>query len=72
MSKLRVQADLIFEEADQAAADTYAVLVALAPRLQTIAGGERGEERSRIELHRCHHDEPEGAPCEPLDAWEAQ
>lgn len=70
MSRLRVQADLIFDDGDPAAADTFAALVALAPRLRTLAGSPRGVERSRVDLHLCHHDEPEPAPCEPLDAWE--
>ncbi|HST43084.1 MAG TPA: hypothetical protein VLK58_26395 [Conexibacter sp.] len=70
MAKLRLQADLIFDDADPAAAGVYDALVALAPRLGTIPAG-RGVEPSRVELHRCHHDEPDGPPCEPLQTWEA-
>jgi hypothetical protein len=70
MAKLRLEADLIFDDGDPVAAQTYDALVALAPRLQTIPGA-RGGEPSRLSLYRCRHDEPESPPCEPLQSWEA-
>lgn len=71
MAKMRLQADLIFEDGDPAAAGLYDALVALAPRLGSIPT-PRGSTRSYIDLHRCHHDEPDGPLCEPLQAWEAE
>jgi hypothetical protein len=69
MARLRLEADLIFDEGDAAAAATFDALVELAPSLRTIAVG-RTTEPSRISLHRCHHDEPQSIPCEPLRTWE--
>lgn len=71
MAKLRLEADLIFDDDDPAAAGAYDALVALAPRLGTIPDG-RGVAASRVSLHRCHHDEPSGLPCEPLQSWEVE
>ncbi|MDO8187219.1 hypothetical protein Q5424_09345 [Conexibacter sp. JD483] len=71
MAKLRLQAELIFADDDPAAGETYDALVALAPRLGTIDEG-RGTTPSQIALHRCHHDEPGGPACEPLQSWEAE
>lgn len=70
MAKLRLEADLIFDDADPAASDAYDALVALAPSLGSIPG-PRGAPSS-IALHRCHHDEPEPSPCEPLQSWKAE
>lgn len=70
MAQLRIRCDLIFDDGDQAAADTYDALVALEPRLRTIVGSGLLVERSRVELHRCHHDEEAETPCEAISSWE--
>ncbi|MDW5597654.1 hypothetical protein VSS74_25105 [Conexibacter stalactiti] len=69
MARLRLEADLIFDDGDPAAQQTYDALVALAPALRTIPGA-RGVTPSRVALHLCHHDEEDGGACEPLSAWE--
>ncbi|MDO8209287.1 hypothetical protein [Conexibacter sp. CPCC 206217] len=71
MARLRLEADLIFDDGDPVAAATFDALVALAPSLRTIPGG-REDTLSRVKLHRCHHDDPVGAPCEPLQDWEVE
>lgn len=70
MARLRLEADLIFDDGDPAAQQTYDALVALAPALRTIPGA-RGVTSSRVALHRCRHDEENGGPCDPLESWEA-
>lgn len=73
MSKLRISAELILpDDASGEAQQVYDDLLALASRLETLTPAVGRPERSRVRLHRCHHDEPgEAGPCEVLDQWES-
>lgn len=37
----------------------------------TINQGQPNEERSRITIHRCFHDENPSVPCEMLYSWQS-
>lgn len=70
MAKLRLQADLILDDEDPQAAELFTQLEGLAGSLRKIEGKGRRTERSKVELHRCFHDEEDPPPCEVLDSWE--
>lgn len=71
MAKLRIQADLIFDDEDPEAAKVVGQLKALAAKLRTIDPPAElaKREASSIRLHRCFHDEGDRA-CEEIDVWE--
>lgn len=65
----RVTIDLAFANQGHAAAVASAA-IALIDHAQTINPGEPNEERGRITLQECYHDEEPSLPCQIIEHYE--
>jgi len=64
--KWRVQLDLIFDD-EREARDAFEKLKAKKHLFKTINKGKPNEERSRLSIHKCYHDEEPAKPCEIIE-----
>jgi len=69
--KWRIRADIILEGEDEAM-DIFSSLKARAHKFLTINKGEPNEERSRMSIEKCYHDEDISKPCETIETVESE
>ena len=68
--KWRIQLDLIFDDEEEAK-KTFEFLKKRKNLFRTINRGKPNEERSRLSLHKCYHDEDPSKPCEFVEVVES-
>ena len=64
--KYRIQADLILDNEDEAKR-IFQLLKRNLKLYKAIRRGEPFEERSRLSIHKCYHDEETPKPCEIIE-----
>jgi len=69
--KWRVRADIILDDKDKAM-DIFDSLKDERDRFVTIRKGEPNEERSRVSIEKCYHDEDPSKPCEIIETVESE
>jgi len=69
--KYRVWLNIILD-AYEDAKKVYDFLAEYKPFMRTIRKGKPAEERSRITLAECYHDEDPTRPCQVLEKFESE
>jgi len=69
--KFRVRADIILDDESEAMG-IFASLKGERDRFVTIRKGEPDEERSRVSIEKCYHDEDPTKPCEIIEIIESE
>jgi len=69
--KWRIRADIILSD-ESKAVDIFENLKKERDKFETINRGELNEERSRVELEKCYHDEELIKPCEIIETIESE
>jgi len=68
--KWRIQLDLIFDNEEEAK-KAFDFLKKRKNLFRTINKGKFNEERSRLSIHKCYHDEDSPRPCEYIEVIES-
>jgi len=71
LAKYRVQLDFITDN-ELEARRIYDLLKQIRGLFQTINRGRPDEERSRLNIHICYHDETPVRPCEIIESIESE
>jgi len=69
--KFRIRADIILNDEGEAMG-IFASLKGKKELFVTIRKGEPSEERSRVSIEKCYHDEEPSKPCEIIETVESE
>lgn len=70
--KFGIIADIIMDVADEATMNAIATkLRDLKAKLRTINSDKINVERSRVNFHKCWHDEDTNKPCETIEEYQS-
>jgi len=69
--RFRVRADIIFDDEGEAM-KIFTGLKGKRGKFITINKGKPNEERSRVSIEKCHHDQEYLKPCEIIEVFESE
>jgi len=67
----RIRADIILSDREDAM-DIFKGLKRESRKFETINKGEPNEERSRVSIEKCYHNEESPKPCEIIEIVESE
>ena len=59
----------VFSAKEKVIKDLYDAIADSSGELETVNKGKHNEEKSRVRMHKCYHDETPPKPCELMNEW---